>query len=85
MNGVFKAVERPVPVYVLQWTGQSIDEVREFCRDARYCSDSLRVPSFIPDREVVVRLGDFIVRVPDGTFHVYSQDVFSECYQKVEA
>ena len=75
---------KQLPFEAVQWTGDNIQEVKEFCRQyALFIRDS-ELYIRVNRRKLYVAPGDFIVRRADGQFCCpLSKHAFEETYEEV--
>lgn len=81
---VKKYCKKPVVVEAVQWTGENIDEIVEFCGE--YCnsfdwSDVLYIYTLGGHR--IARVGDYIIKGVRGEFYPCMPHIFEETYDAV--
>lgn len=76
-------VGKPVKVEAIQWTGNNLEEIKQFCNGmARMSAGNL----FIETLEGTMRasINDWIVRGTRGEFYPVKPDVMEAKYEKVD-
>lgn len=71
------------PVEAIQWTGDNIQEVKDFCRQYALFLRDAELYIRVDGRKLYAAPGDFIVRRTDGQFCPLSKHVFEETYEEV--
>ena len=88
-----KYVKKPVVIEAVQWDGENLDEVMNFCNgDASYelmaRGTSELVIATLEDGESIARhvasAGDFIIKGVAGEFYPCKPDIFAATYEAVE-
>ncbi|MCE4941101.1 MULTISPECIES: hypothetical protein [Bacillus] len=84
--------KKPVEVEALKWGGitqDSLDNLRKFIGDEAYkerclvypTSDKLKIKT--PSSEVVVQVGDYIIRGIEDEYYMCRSDIFEKTYERV--
>jgi hypothetical protein len=78
--------KKPVEIEAVQWTGDNVDEVREFLGFMdRTDEDAIPVTTIHGDT-AFVRLRDWIIPEPQpGRFYPCKPDIFEATYEQVES
>lgn len=79
---IMKYRKRPVVVEAVQFTGHNDAEVLDFCPIARDPVDTkanLIIPT--PEGEMLVSIGDWVIRGVKGEFYPCKPDIFKETYE----
>lgn len=79
---IAKYVKKPVTIEAVQWTGDNIDEIREFAGDVVSYEDSVMRLS-TPEGTVVASVDDYIIKGIDGEFYPCKPDIFVRTYDGV--
>ena len=88
--------KKPVIIEAIQWTGSNFEEINQFVtKDLIYDIDDAawKVGMGIPhitikiktlEGEMLVSIGDFIIKGVDGEFYPCKPDIFQKTYEEVE-
>lgn len=74
-----KYTKKPITIEAIQWTGQNLDEVKEFTGHwSMYSQGEL----FITTHEGCMKatVGDFIIKGIKGEFYPCKPDIFEQSY-----
>ena len=83
-----KYVKKPIPVEAVQWTGENVDEIKEFCKDAEFgqSPDSfgqvLRIRTL--EGTMTAESGSYIIRGIRGEFYPCERKIFEESYEEAK-
>ena len=77
--------KKPVVIEALQYTGQNLKEVAEFCPSLNAeqgpAGIELKIPTLEGDHNVSV--GDFVIKGVQGEFYPCKPDIFQKTYEEV--
>ncbi len=84
--------KKPVEIEAVKWGGftqDSIDNLRKFIGDEAYkercfvypASNGLKITT--PSSEVIVQVGDYIIRGIEGEIYPCKPDIFEKAYERV--
>ena len=85
-----KYCKKPIVIEAIQWTGDNYPEIWEFCKSALLeteeyldCSkvECLIIPTL--EGQMIVSIGDFIIRGINGEFYPCKPDIFEKTYEVV--
>lgn len=79
---ISKYVKRPVTIEAVQWTGDNIDEIREFAGDVMSYVDGVLHLSTL-EGTVVASVNDYIIKGIAGEFYPCKPDIFVRSYDGV--
>lgn len=79
---IAKYVKKPVTIEAVQWTGDNIDEIREFAGDVVSYEDSVMHLSTL-EGTVVASVDDYIIKGINGEFYPCKPDIFVRTYDGV--
>lgn len=74
--------KKPVEVQAVQWNGENVDEVLEFCEKARIKDDSIFIDTLEGTMEA--KMGDYIIKGVKGEFYPCKPDIFEDTYCEVD-
>lgn len=72
-----------LPVEAIQWTGDNVQEVKDFCRQFALFLRDAELYIRVDGRKIYVVPGEFIVRRTNGSFYPLDKHVFEETYEEV--
>jgi hypothetical protein len=72
-----KATKKPISVYAVQWTGDNLDEIKEFDKDAFFFKQ-LVIPTLEGNHLAII--GDYIIKGIAGEFYPCKKDIFEKTY-----
>ncbi len=81
-----KYVKKPVVIEAVQWTGENVTEIVDFCVDC-YSYKKLDEPQLMVrtlEGPMKASQGDYIIKGIKGEFYPCKPDVFELTYNKVE-
>lgn len=73
---------KPAIVEAIQWTGENIEEVKEFCGEFFSCEFDGICAVHSPWGRYFAATGDYIVKNENNEFHAYSADVFDRDFEE---
>ena len=93
---ICKYVKKPVEVEAVEWTGQNLEEIKQFVGDKLeyWYNDtawevgkgpvtiSIKIKTL--EGEMLASIGDFIIKGVDGEFYPCKPDIFQKTYEEVE-
>lgn len=71
------------PVEAIQWTGDNVQEIKDFCRQYALFLRDTELYIRVDERKIYVVPGEFIVRRTDGSFYPLDKHVFEKAYEEV--
>lgn len=74
--------KKPVEVQAVQWNGNNVGEVLEFCGKARIKDDSIFIDTLEGTMEA--KTGDYIIKGVKGEFYPCKPDIFEDTYCEVD-
>lgn len=76
-------VKKPIPIAVIQWTGENIDEVNDFMGNCVVdkCKNTLSVCTL--EGELWAFVGDYILKGVNGEFYPCKEEIFKKTYIQV--
>ena len=89
-----KYVKKPVVISAVEWTGDNIEEIRNFCGDAadiEYHDAAWKVgkaPVYADlslitlEGKMHASIGDYIIRGVQGEFYACKPDIFERTYEE---
>ena len=78
--------KKPVVIEAVQYTHTSLNECLAFCRSSarsRHCDDFALVITTL-EGEMLVSMGDWIIKGVNGEFYPCKPDIFEKTYEPVE-
>lgn len=82
---------RKTKVEAIQFTGGNTDEVEEFIGEkvtpymsADLSTDKLALGVRNPQLSALILDGDYVVRLPNGSFTVFTEDSFEQTYKPIK-
>lgn len=72
-------VKRPVEVEAIQWTGDNLEELQDFCRICLYRFGNLYIQT--QEGRMRANLGDWIIQGVAGEFYPCKPDIFEATYE----
>jgi hypothetical protein len=80
-------VKKPIPVPALQWKGDNLQEIKDFCKDEileEMCFTNNK-DLWIQTREgqLMAQVGDFIMKGIEGEFYPCAESIFKKTYDEV--
>lgn len=72
--------KKPVEVQAVQWNGENVSEVLEFCGKARIKDDSILIDTLEGTMEA--NTGDYIIKGVKGEFYPCKPDIFEKTYEE---
>lgn len=82
-----KYKKKPVTIEALQWTGENLNEVRDFVGEYLMFNYESGIPQvYLKTLEgnMHASAGDYIIKGIYGEFYACKPDVFTETYEEVE-
>jgi hypothetical protein len=80
----FKA--KPVVIKAVQWTGDNLMEIVQFCEGNFFFSSCFDTPTIVTlEGTMRASLGDWIIKGLKGEFYPCKPDVFAEKYEEVSS
>ena len=82
---VKKYVKRPVVIEALQWTGDNLSEILEFCSDCfSYEKNNKRILTITTlEGNLTASLNDLIIKGIHGEFYACKPVIFNKTYELV--
>jgi hypothetical protein len=82
---VAKYTKKPVTIEALQWTGENIDEVAEFCPVCyfRETKGESKLTISTLEGPMSATIGDYIIKGVKGEFYPCKPDIFELTYTKL--
>ena len=78
-------VKKPVVIKVCQWTGDNVEEIKEFVEPiAEYLEDEQVILIHTLEGDMKANVGDYIIKGVKGEFYPCKPDIFEETYSKVD-
>ena len=74
---------KQLPVEAVQWTGDNIQEVKDFCQARALFLRDAELYVRVENRKLYVAPGNYIVRQTDGSFCPLDEHVFNNTYEAV--
>lgn len=74
--------KKPVEIEAIQWLGNNIEEVIEFCEGQAHYTCCLEIDTLEGKMRAVP--GNFIVRGVKGEYYPCRGDIFEETYEAIE-
>lgn len=84
---VMKVRKKPVEVEAVQWTGENLEELIDFCgKYLFFINSSLRDLVYIktPEGSHRVSLNDYIIKGIKGEFYPCKPDIFEATYERID-
>lgn len=72
---------KPVEIEAVQWTGNNLDEIKEFCGDAASYWEYLMLSTLEGNTRASV--GDYIIKGLRGEFYPCNYDAFHAKYEEI--
>ena len=82
-----KYVKKPVIIEALQWTGENINEVRDFVGEHLQFKHRSGVPRIYIktlEGDLHASVGDYIIKGVNGEFYPCKPDIFEQTYKLVD-
>lgn len=73
--------KKPVEVQAVQWDGENVSEVLEFCGNARLKDDNLFIDTLEGTMEA--KKGDYIIKGVKGEFYPCKPEIFEATYEVI--
>lgn len=73
--------KKPVIVEAIQYTGDNIEEIKDFCKDCSVLFDSLII--FTLEGRMKASINDYIIKGVNGEFYPCKPDVFEKTYELI--
>ena len=80
---VKKYIKKPMPIEAVQYTGNNIDEVQDFCVNSFIEDGMLHVNTREGMMVAPHRVGDYVVKDTDKSFFICDKHMFKEMYEEV--
>lgn len=79
--------KKPVVISAVQWTGENVNEIQEFCANAKFGveiggSKKLEIQTLEGTMRADIR--DYIIRGVKGEFYPCKPDVFEKTYEPIQ-
>ena len=82
-GGRMRYRKKPVEVEAVQWTGENLKEIREFCDDKlQFVFSSIYINTLEGSHRV--SLNDYIIKGIKGEFYPCKPDIFKATYEEVK-
>lgn len=81
-----KYVKKPVVIEAVQWTGENLIEILNFCEKCFSYEKNSKTVLAIATLEgtMTASIGDFIIKGVQGEFYPCKPDIFEMTYNKVD-
>lgn len=78
-------IKKPVKIDACQWTGDNIEEIKEFVTPiAEYLEDENVILIHTLEGDMKAEVNDYIIKGVKGEFYPCKPDIFKETYNIVE-
>ena len=81
-------IKKPVEIQAVQWTGDNIEEIKEFHSLSDNPNAIYRVNNEIListlEGDMLASIGDFIIRGEKGEYYPCNSDIFEATYEEVK-
>lgn len=75
-----KYVKKPIVIEAIQWTGENIVEIVNFCDKACHNGSQLKISTLEGIMNALE--GDFIIKGIKGEFYPCKEDIFNQSYDE---
>lgn len=80
---IMRVRKKPVEVEAVQWTGENLEEIREFCGDKlQFVFSSIYINTLEGSHRV--SLGDYVIKGVKGEFYPCKPDIFETTYGRID-
>lgn len=82
-----KYVKKPVIIGALQWTGENLNEVRDFVGEYLQFKHRSGVPRIYIktlEGDLHAAVGDYIIKGVRGEFYPCKPDIFKQTYEEID-
>lgn len=79
--------KKPVVISAVQWTGENVNEILEFCVDAKFSAEiggSKKLEIQTLEGTMRADIWDYIIRGVKGEFYPCKPDVFEKTYEPIQ-
>ena len=73
--------KKPIIIEAIQWTGENVTEVREFCKPRTTATEPGRVYIETLEGVMAANIGDWIIRGIKGEVYPCKPDIFEATYE----
>lgn len=77
-----KYIKKPVEIEAIQWTGDNIEDIKEFCNQCTLSNDELII--FTLEGKMIASINDYIIKGVKGEFYPCKPDIFKTTYDEVK-
>ena len=74
--------KKPVVVEALQYTGNNVEEIKQFCPNCTNLFDNLIIPTL--EGRMRVSVGDYIIKGIIGEYYPCKEKVFNDTYESID-
>lgn len=74
--------KKPVVVEALQYTGNNVEEIKQFCPNCTNLFDNLIIPTL--EGRMRVSVGDYIIKGIIGEYYPCKEKVFNDTYETID-
>lgn len=80
---IMKYIKKPIPIEAIQWTGDNIDEIRDFISTEEYNirGGSLYIKTL--EGDMFAPIGSYIIKGVNGEFYPCREGIFEKTYEEV--
>jgi hypothetical protein len=75
--------KKPVVITALQWTGENMNEMLDYCERCFFKADSKDLTIVTLEGDMTASLGDYIIKGVQGEFYPCKPDIFQLTYENV--
>lgn len=76
-------VKKPIVVKAVQWTGDNLNEIQNFCHNNRYSIINDKFTIYSLKGDMVVSTGDWIIKGVAGECYPCKPDIFELTYEEI--
>ena len=73
--------KKPVMIEAIQWTGNNLEEIKDFMRYYEYAKKNLIIHTL--EGKMIAQVNDWIIRGVQGEYYPCKPDIFEKTYEPV--
>ena len=73
--------KKPVMIEAIQWTGNNLEEIKDFMGYYEYAKKNLIIPTL--EGKMIAQVNDWIIRGVQGEYYPCKPDIFEKTYEPV--
>lgn len=81
---IMKYRRKPTTIEAIKWTGENLSEIKRFVGDSLLVYEDDIYIKFFRDSFCIVPIGQYIIKLTDGSFYIFGEGTLEENYEVCE-